>query len=118
WDDEAWFELASGQADLARSTGTLVLLPYALDYLAGFYIQAGELSLADGLVRETESLALGVRAETLPFMPLRLASWRGEASIVLSLAEVMTSGGRARGEGWAITVADHGNARVHNGVRQ
>ena len=118
WDDEAWFELASGQADLARSTGTLVLLPYALDYLAGFYIQAGELSLADGLVREAESLALGVRAETLPFMPLRLAAWRGEVSTVLSLAEVMTSGARARGEGCAITAADHGTAILYNGVGQ
>jgi DNA-binding CsgD family transcriptional regulator len=118
WDDEAWFELASGQADLARSTGTLVLLPYALDYLAGFYIQAGELSLADGLVREAESLALGVRAETLPFMPLRLAAWRGEVSTVLSLAEAMTSGARARGEGCAITAADHGTAILYNGVGQ
>jgi DNA-binding CsgD family transcriptional regulator/tetratricopeptide (TPR) repeat protein len=118
WDDEAWFELASGQADLARSTGTLVLLPYALDYLAGFYIQAGELSLADGLVREAESLALGVRAETLPYMPLRLAAWRGEVSTVLSLAEVMTSGARARGEGCAITAADHGTAILYNGVGQ
>ena len=23
WDDQAWFELASGQAELARATGTL-----------------------------------------------------------------------------------------------
>src|SRR5438270_7712021 len=45
------------------------LFPYttlfrsALDYLAGFYIQAGELSLADGLVREAESLATTLRSE-------------------------------------------------------
>ena len=31
WDDAAWFDLASGQAELARATGTLILLPYALD---------------------------------------------------------------------------------------
>jgi hypothetical protein len=31
WDDEAWLELASSQAELARATGTLLLLPYALD---------------------------------------------------------------------------------------
>ena len=42
WDDEAWLELASSQAELARATGTLILLPYALDYLAGLHIQAGE----------------------------------------------------------------------------
>ena len=28
--------LASSQVELARATGTLLLLPYALDYLAGF----------------------------------------------------------------------------------
>jgi len=115
WDDEAWFELASGQADLARSTGTLVLLPYALDYLAGFYIQAGELSLADGLVSEAESLGRGARAETLPYTRLRLAAWRGEVSKVLSLVEVMTSGARARGEGCAITAAEHATAVLYNG---
>jgi ATP/maltotriose-dependent transcriptional regulator MalT len=51
-------------------------------------------------------------------MPLRLAAWRGEVSTVLSLAEVMTSGARARGEGCAITAADHGTAILYNGVGQ
>lgn len=80
WDDQAWFELASRQADLARSTGALTLLPYAIDYLASFHIQAGQLSLAAALLTEAEGLDLGIRAETLPYIPLRLAAWRGEAS--------------------------------------
>ena len=42
WDDESWRELASSQVELARATGTLLLLPYALDYLAGALTQAGE----------------------------------------------------------------------------
>jgi tetratricopeptide (TPR) repeat protein len=118
WDDQAWFELATGQAHLARSTGTLVFLPYALDYLAGFYIEAGEFSLADGLVSEAEGLGLGVRAETLPYMPLRLAAWRGHVSSALNLVEVMMRGARARGEGCAITAADHAIAVLYNGVGQ
>src|SRR3954471_19630405 len=44
WDDSAWLELASSQAELARATGTLILLPSALDYLAAFHVQAGNLS--------------------------------------------------------------------------
>ncbi len=59
WDDRAWFELASRQAELARATGTLSLLPWALDYLAGNHIQAGELSVAAGLL--TEALGLDTR---------------------------------------------------------
>ncbi|MDX6642986.1 MAG: hypothetical protein QOD76_948 [Solirubrobacteraceae bacterium] len=118
WDDQTWFELACGQARLARSGGTLVFLPYALDYLAGFYIEAGEFSLADGLVREAEGLALGVRAQTLPYMQLRLAAWRGQVAPALALVEVMMRGARARGEGCAISAADHGIAVLYNGVGQ
>ena len=48
WDDQAWFELATGQVGRARANGTLSWLPFALDYLAEMQIQAGELSAADG----------------------------------------------------------------------
>ena len=54
WEDQAWFEHSSAQAQLARATGTLSLLPYALDYLARNHIQAGALSLAAGLITEAE----------------------------------------------------------------
>ena len=118
WDDGAWFELASTQAKLARATGTLSLLPYALDYLAGLHIQTGELSVAAGLLTEAESLDPGIRAETLPYIPLRLAAWRGQASTALSLVDVMMHGARARGEGAAITAAEHATAILYNGLGQ
>jgi len=105
WDDEAWLDLASSQAQQARATGTLSMLPYALDYLAEYYIQAGELTLAAGVLTEAEGLAPGIRAQTLPYVPLLLAAWRGHRSTVLNLSEVMNRGAQARGEGCAITVA-------------
>jgi len=73
WDDEAWLELSSSQVELARATGTLLLLPYALDYLAGVRVQRGELSVAGKLLAEAEGLELGVRPE----FPLRLVAFRG-----------------------------------------
>ena len=118
WDDNAWFELAASQADLARSTGRLVLLPYALDYLAGFHILTGEFSRASGLVSEAEGLDLGVRAETLPYISLRLAAWRGQAAVALNLAEVMMRGALSRGEGCAITVTEYATAVLYNGLGQ
>ena len=118
WDADAWLELASSQAKLARATGTLALLPYALDYLAGFHAQAGDLSLASDLMTEARRLELGVRAETLPYIPLRLAAWRGQASVVADLVEVMTRGARARGEGCAITAAQYARAVLYNGLGQ
>ena len=118
WDDEAWFELASSQAELARTSGTLTLLPYALDYLAGLHAQAGELSVAAGVLAEAESLDLGSRAETLPYIPLRLAAWRGQTSTAVALAEAMIRGARARGEGCGITAAEYATAILYNGLGQ
>jgi DNA-binding CsgD family transcriptional regulator len=118
WDDATWLELASGQAELARATGTLILLPYALDYLAGFEVHAGDLSLAAGLLAEAQSLDLGIRAETLPYIPLRLAAWRGQASTVSNLVEVMRRGAHERGEGCAIAAGDYSAAILHNGLGQ
>ncbi len=118
WDDEAWLELASTQAALARATGTLILLPYALDYLAGFYVQAGDLVEAERLVTDAAELGHGIRADTLPYIPLRLAAWRGQASVALELVDRMTRGARERGEGCALAAADYAAAILHNGLGQ
>src|SRR3954453_57777 len=116
WDDDALFELACSQAELARATGTLILLPFALDYLATFHIQAGDLSLASALLEEAQSLDLGIRAETLPYIPLRLAAWRGDVSTALNLVEVMIGGAHSRGEGCAVTAAEYATAILYNGL--
>jgi DNA-binding CsgD family transcriptional regulator len=116
WDDDAWLELASSQVELARATGALILLPFALDYLATFHIEAGNLTLASALIEEAQSLDLGVRAETLPYVPLRLAAWRGDVSTALTLVEVMIGGAHSRGEGCAVTVAEYTKAILYNGL--
>jgi DNA-binding CsgD family transcriptional regulator len=118
WGDPAWLELASSQAELARATGMLILLLYSLDYLAGLQVHAGNLSLAAGLLAENQSLDLGMRADKLPYTALRLAAWRGQASKVSNLAEVMKRSAREQGEGAAIAVADHSVAILHNGLGQ
>jgi DNA-binding CsgD family transcriptional regulator len=116
WDDNAWFELASSRAELTRATGTLILLPFALDYLAAFHVQAGNLSLASALIEEAQRLDLGVRAETLPYVPLGLAAWRGDVSTALNLVEVMIGGAHSRGEGCAVTAAEYATAILYNGL--
>jgi DNA-binding CsgD family transcriptional regulator len=116
WDEKAWFELASSQVRLARAEGTLVLLPYALDYLAGFHVQAGDLSLASDLQTEARGLDFDIRAATLPYIPLRLAAWRGHAPTALALSKTMTLEARVRGEGCAITAVEYAKAILYNGL--
>ncbi|TQM64713.1 ATP-binding protein [Humibacillus xanthopallidus] len=112
WDQEAWRELASSQVELARSTGTVLLLPYALDYLAGALTQAGDLTSASMLLEEAEGLGLGVRAE----FPLRIAAWRGDEVTSLRLHDEFISGAAARGEGCAIAGAEYDLAVLYNGL--
>ena len=116
WDDEAWFELATGQVRVARATGILSWLPFALDYLAEIHIQAGELCQAEALLVEAGSLDPGIRAATLPYVPLLLAAWRGSAPAVAELTEVMLRGASTRGEGAALTYAEYARAVLHNGL--
>jgi len=116
WDDEAWFELADGQVRLARANGTLSWLPFALDYLAEIHIQAGELSKAATLLMERERVDPGTREATLPYVPLLLAAWRGDAPAAADLAEEMVRGASDRGEGAALTSADYAQAVLYNGL--
>jgi DNA-binding CsgD family transcriptional regulator len=115
WDDEAWFELAAGQVRLAQANGTLSWLPFALDYLAEFHIQAGDLSKAAALLMERERVDPGIREVTLPYVPLLLAAWRGDAPGAAELAGEMTRGAADRGEGAALTYADYAQAVLGNG---
>ena len=116
WDDEAWFELAAGQVRLARANGTLSWLPFALDYLAEYHIQAGQLAAAAALLTEGERIDPGIRAATLPYVSLLLAAWRGDAPTAAQLTGEMLRGASARGEGVALTYAEYANAVLHNGL--
>jgi DNA-binding CsgD family transcriptional regulator len=116
WDDQAWFELATGQVRLARANGTLSWLPFALDYLAEIQIQAGELSAATALLAEGERIDPGSRAATLPYVSLLLAAWRGDAPAAAERTEHMVQGARDRGEGAALTVAEYARAVLYNGL--
>jgi DNA-binding CsgD family transcriptional regulator len=116
WDDEAWFELAAGQLRLARANGTLSWLPFTLDYLAELHVQAGELVKAAALLTERERVDPGTREATLPYVPLLLAAWRGDAPGVAELAGEMTRGASDRGEGAALTYTDYAQAVLDNGL--
>jgi DNA-binding CsgD family transcriptional regulator len=114
WDDEAWLELSSDQASLARATGSLPLLPYALDHLAGIQLQTGDLSEAARLLAEAQGPTLDGRAD----FALRLAAWRGQDSLATELAAVVTRAALGRGEGIAIPVVGYAEAVLYNGLGQ
>lgn len=52
----------------------------------------------------------------LPYVPLLLAAWRGDAAAGAELAAVMARGAATRGEGAALTYADYASAVLNNGL--
>jgi DNA-binding CsgD family transcriptional regulator len=116
WDDDAWFELAARLARQTRSTGTLGWLPFALDYHAEASLQAGDLAQTTALLAESERIDPGIRAAILPYVPLLLSAWQGNAAAAAEQAGVMASGAGARGEGAALTYVDYASAVLNNGL--
>jgi DNA-binding CsgD family transcriptional regulator len=51
----------------------------------------------------------------LPYVPLLLAAWRGDATEAADLAGEMARGASDRGEGAALTYTDYAQAVLHNG---
>ena len=115
-DDEAWLELATDRVRLARADGAFRWLPSALNQLALHQIHAGEPDRAEATLAEGERLDPGVRAVSLPYAALVRAGWRGDASTVAGLSEVMVQGASSRGEGAALTWLEYTEAVLHNGA--
>ena len=67
------------------------------------------------MLTERERVEPGGREATLPYLPLLLAAWRGDAPGAAGLAEEMTRSALDRGEGAALTYTDYAQAVLYNG---
>ena len=114
-DDEAWFELASGQVQLARSSGTLSWLPFALGHLVMFHVQSGEFAQAEALMSEQASIDPTSPERDL-YCAVMLAVWRGDVPRASELMDKMTVGAATRGEGVALAFVDLMKAVLYNGL--
>jgi DNA-binding CsgD family transcriptional regulator len=115
-DDDAWYDMVIGQVKLARESGMLSWLPLALDSLAEFYVHAGEFAKAEALVDEVDRIDPTVAAATAPRITFLIAAWRGDAPAARAALEALVESAEERGEGWALTYAEYGNAVLHNGL--
>ena len=116
WDEEAWFEIANGQVQLARSSGTLSRLVEALNGLAVFSIHVGELAQAEALISEEENIQLGITEPLTSYAAVLLAAWRGDAPRAAHFMDQMIVSASSRGEGMALTFVEYAKAVLYNGL--
>jgi DNA-binding CsgD family transcriptional regulator len=116
FDDEAWYELATRNVQIARSAGALAVLPLALNYLAVMRVFDGSLEAAAALLDEAEAIADATGAAPIAFGRLQLAGFRGDEARASLLIEVAEPAATARGEGVVLTFAEHARAVLRNGL--
>ena len=116
WDEEDWFEIANGQVQLARSSGTLSRLVEALNGLAVFSIHVGELAQAEALISEEKNIQLGITEPLTSYAAVLLAAWRGDAPRTADFIDQMIVSASSRGEGMALTFVEYAQAVLYNGL--
>ncbi len=96
WDDEAFHLLASRQVQVARDRGALVVLQFALSFLARSHTFAGELSAAALTIDEARSIAEATGNPALVSAPMILAAWRGNEAQASELIDATSKEAAAR----------------------
>ncbi|REF94943.1 regulatory LuxR family protein [Asanoa ferruginea] len=116
WEGSAWLDLLGRHVRGARETGTLSLLPMALDYLASYYVQAGDFATAAALTEEAAALNAAIHVVPPPYTPTMLAAWRGDQPATGKLTEVGIQDAFPRGEGSALVLTEYASAVLNNGL--
>ena len=116
WDTESWHFLAARQVEFARDTGALVQLQFALNFLAGAHLAAGEWTTAAALIDEDRLIAQATGNPPVAYAALLFAAWRGQETLASELIEAALREAAARGVGRSVTIANFASSVLYNGL--
>jgi hypothetical protein len=116
WDDASWYALACRQPQVARDSGALVHLQFALDFLARAHILAGELTAAAGLVEEDRLIAEATGNPPVAYSAMTLAAWRGQEARASELIAATAREATGRGLGRPLNFAAYASSVLCNGL--
>jgi DNA-binding CsgD family transcriptional regulator len=116
WDYETWEVLATRHVQLARDTGALTTLPFALNSRMTVHVLAGELTAAASLVEELEAVTEATGSPLVPLGALLVAGWRGSKTEAFRLIETTAQEVLRRGEGIGLTVTGQAKALLCNSL--
>ena len=116
WDFEAGYALATRQVRLARDSGALVQLQFALNFLATNELLSGNLAAAEALIEEDRLVADVTGNPPVGYTAMLLAAFRGNEASASELIAAAAHEASARGLGRIVTFADYASAVLHNGL--
>ena len=112
WDDEAVHLLAARRVQVARDTGALGHLPFALTFLARSHMLAGELAAATLALDEARLIAEATGNQAVVNGPMILAAWRGDEAQASGLIEATSE--QAATRRWVSN--NYAKAVLYNGL--
>jgi DNA-binding CsgD family transcriptional regulator len=116
WDAESWHALAAVQAQVARDTGALVHLQYALNFLAMAHLFAGDLTTAARLIDEDRLIAEVTGNPPVGYAAMAVPAWQGQETQAWELIEATSRAATARGLGRMVSFADYASSVLYNGL--
>jgi DNA-binding CsgD family transcriptional regulator len=114
WDHEAALALAKRQVTVARESGALVQLQFALNFLANNVIVTGDLRGASALLEEERLLSAITRVS--PNRTMLIDALRGDTDRTVPLIEAMIEAAVKGGHGRVIFFAHYAAAVLYNGL--
>lgn len=116
WDDESWDMLSARNVEIARASGALTDLPLALSSRAVMLLATGELTGAESLIQEAQTVTEATGDRVAPHGALGLAAFRGRRAEASALIEATTKDVMRRGEGVGLTIAEWAQSVLSNGL--
>ncbi|MEV4536706.1 LuxR family transcriptional regulator [Asanoa sp. NPDC049518] len=115
WDATMWQEVLRRHVDGARASGTLSLLPKALDYYASFHVQTGEFATAIALAEEAAALDATIRVSA-PYTRIVLAAWHGDPAGTGELSQAAIRDTSADEDHGVLRLTQYAAALLNNGL--
>ena len=116
WDADAWHALATRQVQVARETGALVRLQFALQFLARSHVLGGDLAAAAQAIEEDRAIAGATGTSPVAYTDMTLAAWRGQEALTSELIERQTREASELGIGRVTHFAVYAAAVLNNGI--
>ncbi|HEX3932855.1 MAG TPA: AAA family ATPase [Nocardioides sp.] len=116
WDFSTGLVLAERQVRVARETGALLQLQFALSFLASFVALSGDLRRATELVDEEHRIAEATLVGSAGHSDVLLAAYRGDPATAVPLLGVTIDSATSNGQGRTVAFSHYLSAVLLNGL--
>jgi DNA-binding CsgD family transcriptional regulator len=116
WDFETGFAVIERQVALARRSGALAQLQFALNFLANEVLLTGDLRTAAMLIDEEQRLSTMTRVAPLGYTNLLLGAFRGDAERALPMIKATIDAATKDGAGRMVSYSLWVSAVLYNGL--